>query len=169
MPGGARYRVSSGVHTRLTSMFGATPIGIPFRPARAVHVLEHVAHVLVSGRRVPLHVRPDHGAEDADRGKRADARDVVDGADRVLDGLDPRDDLPRDGALSHLRRRVFQRVEERPLPQHGFLPGEIFGEVLGIVELVAEGEVVHAEVDQPVVVGEVLARHELEPDERPHP
>lgn len=115
---------------------------------------------------MPLHVGAENRPEHADGRKGADAGDVIDRAKGVLDRLDTRDDLPRDRSLAELPRRVLECVEERLLSERLFLARKVPGKVVRIVELVAELEVVDAQIDQAIVLGEVPGGHELKSDQR---
>ena len=65
-----------------------------------------------------------------------------------------------------LLRRVLHRLEERLLPDRLRLARAELREVLGVLELVAEGEVVGAGLDQVVVLAELAPRDRDAPARR---
>ena len=81
-----------------------------------------------------------------------------------LDRLEAGDDLAGDAAASELPRRVLHRLEEPLLADRRGLARADALEPLRVLELVAEGEVVRARLDQRVVLGEHAARHRVRLD-----
>ena len=65
------------------------------------------------------------------------------------------------------RGAVVHRVEEELLPEHARLARADPREPFGIEQLETEREVIDAEIDQPVVAGEVLLGRQLHADEQP--
>src|SRR5579872_5090958 len=136
-------------------------------PARVVDGRQHAPHVVELGRRPALHVGPHGRTEDADGRKRADGGDALDGFDRLLDGLEARDDLAADGAARQPARAVVHRLEKQALPDRLGLAGADARKPLRIEELETEGEVIDAELDQAVVPREVLLGRQLQADQEP--
>ena len=123
--------------------------------------------VLVWWRSPTLHVGAHGGAKDAHGRKRPEAGDVIDGPQSVLQRLHSGDDFPRAGSLAQEPGGVFEGAEEGLLAdQFGFSRAEA-SEIVGVVELVAEAEMIGPEFDQPVVLPQVSGGHELEPHQRP--
>src|SRR5271167_1283475 len=123
-------------------------------PTRLVNMAENNQHIFVLRRRAALHFGASGGTEDAHRGECPEGRDKVDSPERVLYGLDARDDLARAGALSEFLRHVIESTIERFLAHQPCLARTVARKVFGVVKLVAEAEVIGSQIDQPVVFRE---------------
>ena len=115
-----------------------------------------------------FHVGADGGAENAHGGERADPGDVVDGPERVLNRLDAGHDFARTRTFAQFLRSVFERPEKGLLADQLLLAGEETREVLRVMELVAEAEVVSAQINQAVVLPEVEGGNQLQTHQRAH-
>lgn len=130
------------------------------RPRRGARDLAHLLGALAADRR----------PKDADGREGAGRHDAIDPPHRRLDRFNPRDDLAGDPPSPEPLRRVLHGFEEGLLAESGRLAGAELLEVLRVLELIAEGEVVGARLDERVVLTELPPRygHGLNADEAAH-